>query len=232
MAPGVHVFGDGRLGCWVVNLPALRDRLPRLRTALGGSLTDLFLPRSCTAQDLADVRRAGFLGAHLWSAVDGLTAAQYVQRWRDDILRLTFQGACELNIEQGNDVALEPYIRAVVTGLRQHFPARRLRLNVAARKGGFLPVDLLQADPQLYVAEQAYFDSPTLSMAARYSEADALSNLLEAGVPFAKAALCYAAACTVGGVTGTRRVNTIPLGWGLRRGVIFHDDLMAEAGLL
>lgn len=232
MTVGPHVFGDDRLGLWIVNLAALPDRLPKIRAALGGTITDLFLPHSCTREQLDSVRAAGFVGAHLWAATDGLTAGEYVSRWRSTIARLRFNGACELNIELSSDAALEPYMRTVVGGLRGSYPQRRLRLNVAARKAPFLPVNLLETDPHLYVTEQAAFDSPERSMAALYSFADVMLELLDYGVPAFKASVCYPAACTVGGITGSQRVNTIPLGWKLRRGVIFQDDLMSDAGLL
>lgn len=227
---GPHVFEDGRFGCWIVNPGALSDRLTRLRE-LG--FTDLFLRGpDGTAKLKQAVLGAGFRGCHAWWAVDGLNVLQYVVRVLGDVTRWS-PGAGDLNIELGKDAALEPYIRSVVVGIRASRPRYRLRLNVAARKGGFLPVDLLQSDANLYACEQVYGDSPAGGMTLRFSEADALDRLVAAGVPRHKAAVCYAGAVAVGGVTGPRlRVSGLPNGWLPSRGVVFQDDLLAEAGAL
>lgn len=226
---GPHVFGDNRLGCWIVNLAALPDRVARLR-ALG--FTDLFLRGPDGSQALkAVVTGAGFTGCHGWWAVDGLSAVDYTSRALADIARWN-PGAGELNIELSNDAALDPYIRTVVAGFRAKRPAYRLRINVAARKGGFLPVDLLQSDPQLFACEQTFADSPSANMASRLSEADALDRMMAWGVPREKASVCYAGAVAVGGMTGLERVAGFPNGWLPTRGVVFHDDLLAEVGLI
>jgi len=182
------------------------------------------------------------MGAHLWAAVDGLTAAQYAARTLADVERAK-PGAVELNIELANDPALEPYMRAVVTAIRGKLPSRRLRLNVAPYKGAFLPIDLVTGDPNLYAAEQTYYGDMS-----RVSEGEALLDLLEAGVPLRKASLCYGAAALVppwaltGGAPG-EPVRVVGLGtlwtWstgalvrGLRRGIIFSDDLLTDVRLL
>lgn len=228
---GPHVFEDGRLGLWIVNLPALGGRLARLRE-LG--FTDLFVngPAGTTAIK-SQVLGAGFLGCHAWWAVDGLTAHDYAVRCLADISRWS-PGAGDLNIELGNDAALGPYLRQVVGELRAARRSYRLRLNVAARKAGFLPIDLLQSDANLYACEQNYAAKPGLDMAARFSEADVLDDLIAAGVPRVKAAVCYGAAITVGGKTGDERVCCIPQppAFPIRRGVVFQDNLLADAGLL
>ncbi len=228
---GPHVFEDGRLGLWIVNLPKLGERLPRLR-ALG--FTDLFVrgPDGTTAIK-SQVLGAGFLGCHGWWAVDGLTAHDYALRVFADLNRWK-PGAGDLNIELGTSAALEPYMRQVVGELRAVRPLYRLRLNVAARKAGFLPIDLLERDANLYACEQNYAATESLDMAGRFSEADVLDDLLAAGVPRMKAAVCYGAAITVGGRTGAERVCCIPQApaFPIRRGVVFQDDLLADAGLL
>lgn len=228
--PGAHIFGDDRLGCWIVNLGALGDRLARLR---GLGFTDLFLRGPDGTPALKQqVLAAGFSGCHAWWAVDGLTATAYASRALADVQRWG-PGAGDFNVELGSDPALEPYMRAAVGAFRAKRPNYRLRLNIAARKGGFLPIDLLQADPQLYACEQSYGDSPVGGMTLRFSEADALDRMVAAGVPRHKAAVCYPGAVAIGGVTGpTQRVNGLPNGWLPLRGVVFQDDLLAEAGLL
>lgn len=233
MTVGPHVFEDGRLGLWIVNLPKLGERLPRLR-ALG--FTDLFLPGPDGTPALkSQVLGAGFTGCHAWWAVHGQTAHDYAQA----VLRAHGiggwqPGADDLNVELGSDAALLPYMEQLVAEIRSLRPNLNLRLNVAARKAGFLPIAHLQADAHLYACEQNYAARPGLDMAARFSEADVLDDLLAAGVPREKAAVCYGAAITVGGKTGDERVCCIPQppAFPIRRGVVFQDDLLADAGLL
>lgn len=219
--PGPHVFGDGRLGLWIVNPENLAARLPKI-LALPYPFTDLFLPRTATKAH-ADLVRGTTLFPQLWEAIDGRTAAQMADDVMADVLRLKV-GAVDLNVETGTDAALEPYCRSLVGRIRATMPSRRLRLNVAWRKGGFLPIDLLRDDPNLYACEQGYFAAEDLADAAA-----ALENLVDAGVPLTKAAVCYLA----GGhpFKVTPRVSTLPA-WAPSRGVVFQDDLLAEVGVL
>lgn len=224
--PGPHVFGDGRLSCWV-NTPANLNtgRMSGLR-ALG--ITDLLLRGSDGTPVLKQkILAAGFTGCGAYWAVDDLPAAEYAARALADIQRWQ-PGFGDLNIELANDPPLEPYMRQAVTGIRIMKQNYRLRLVIAPRKGGFVPVDLLQGDPNLFVAIENYGGN----MDIIYSMADQERMLRQAGVPDEKIATCYAGACTVGGVTGAQRVNCFPLGWTPQRGVVFTDDLLAEAGLL
>jgi len=227
---GPHVFGDDRLGLWIVDPGRGVGRLSAIRAFAAGAITDLYLPRTATPAHFDQVRATGF-NAHLWVAVDGLNAPDYAARTLDDLNRLR-PGACELNVELGVDSALEPYMREAVARIRARRRSFRLRLNVAPYKGAFVPADLLQSDPQLYVAEQTYYGDMS-----RVSEAEALLDLLGYGVPPAKASLCYGAAGPT--CRSSARVCTLPtffyagqLVRSLRRGVIFQDDLMADAGLI
>lgn len=222
-----RVFED-RPGVWVINPANLPDRLPKLE-ALG--LLDVFLPRIAAPEDVALVR-AGGCYAHLWVAPDGLNSHDLANRTLLDHARLK-PGAVELNLELSSDVQLPAYIEDVVGLIRSQRKSLRLRVNVAWRKGRFLPIPRLQSDPHLYACEQCYVDPPGMSMSPT-SPVDALADLLDAGVPPAKATVCYGAAGPVGGTTGPQRVCTVPHGggWWPRRGVIFHDDLMADVGLL
>lgn len=221
MSVGPHVFRDGRLGVWIVSPANLPGRLAGLR-ALG--FTDVFLPRTATKSDVERVRVAGFVGAHLWEAVDGETADEYAERVLADVRRLAV-GAADLNVELGSDAALEPFMRRVLRRIRSTMPSRRLRLNVAWRKAGFLPVDLLVDDPNLFACEQNY-----LGGMEPCSAADALEHLLAAGVPREKAAVCFGGAGPV--PPAGSRVATFPTGFPPSRGVVFQDDLLAEVGLL
>lgn len=227
---GPHVFGDGRLGCWIISPANLRDRAKGLR-ALG--VTDVFLPRTATKADFEWARSGqggGFVGSSVYEVnAKDRTADQYGADTVADIVRLS-AGAADLNVELPVDAAIEPYCRRVLQVVRASMPNRRLRLNVAWRKGGFLPIDLLEGDPNLYACEQNYVDPPGSTMVPT-SAADALENLLDAGVPLAKAAVCLGAAGPAPTPTSPR-VCTYPYGWTPRRGVIFSDDLLVEAGLL
>ena len=221
--PGPNVFGDRRLGVWNISPANLPDRLPKFR-AYG--ITDVFLPRTATTVDVKRVRDAGYF-VGLWEAVNGRTAGAMAIAVVADLRRLGV-GPADLNVELPTDAALEPYMRALVSSIRAPMPSRRLRLNVAWRKGGFLPVDLLASDPNLYACEQGYFGDMELA-----SPADALEDLLDAGVPMGKAAVCYGAAGLSAGRSSSTetRVGLLPV-WAPRRGVVFQDDLMAEAGML
>ncbi len=218
-----RVFED-RLGLWIVNPANLPDRVPKIKAFGGGIIRDLFLPRSAEPADMQRVRDAG-LYAHLWAAVDGLSPTDYANRTLLDIQRLK-PGAVELNIELGSDPPLAAYIGEVITLIRSKRPSYRLRINVAPWKAFALPIDLLVRDPNLYACEQNYEGN----MDNLLSAADVQWNMNAWGVPPTQSAVCYAAACRVLG--SSERVRTLPDLSRLKRGVIFHDDLMAEAGLL
>jgi len=213
------VFED-RLGLYVINPANLASRLPGIR-AFG--IKDVFLPRSAAPSDLALVRAAG-LYAHMWVAVDGLSARDYANRTLFDIQRLG-PGAVELNIELSADPPLKDYIAEAVSLIRSRRLRLRMRINVAPWKGFALPVGALTSDSNLYACEQTYAGDMS-----RYSEADAYANMIGWGVPPTKATVCYGAAGPVPGSSG--RVCTLPDLSRWNRGVIFQDDLMAEVGLL
>jgi hypothetical protein len=215
-----RVFED-RLGVWISSPRSLPDRLPALRR-LG--IVDVFLPGSVTPEVLDYVAARG-LYPHLWRARDGLGARDYAQRVLLDVQVLGPRG-CELNIEGLSDVRLPGYIREVVGLIRSVRPRLRLRLNLPPWKGFALPIDLLKSDPVLYVSVQNYEGN----MDNLLSPADVLADLRRRGAPDGKLTVCYAAACRVLG--SAERVRTLPDLSRLRRGLIFSDDLLAEAGLL
>lgn len=217
-----RVFED-RLGVWVISPANLPDRLPKLK-ALG--LVDVFLPRDATPADVARVKAGGCF-AHVWAARDGLNASDYANRFLLDNQRLAFGGA-DLNIEGVADAQLGSYIREVVTLIRAQLRHKRLRLNIAPWKGFALPGDLLVSDGALYACEQNYLGN----MDELLSPADVLRDMERGalGLTPDKLTVCYAAACRVRG--STERLRTLPDLSRMRRGVVFTDDLMAEAGLL
>jgi len=217
-----RVFED-RVGLWIVDAGRGVSRLPAIKAYGGGLIRDVFLPRTSSPAHFAAVRGVG-LYAHLWVAVDGRSAPQLAYDTLADIARLG-PGAVDLNIELGSDAALKPYVLEVVLRIRAKRMSLRMRLNVGAWKAFALPALELASDPNLYACEQTYAGNM-----ARYSEADAYADLLAYGVPEHKATLCYGAAGPVppNGV----RVCTLPNLGRRGRGVIFHDDLMAQVGLL
>lgn len=218
-----RVFED-RVGLWVVDAARGVARRSAIKAFAGGLIRDVFLPRTSTPTQFAAIRQVG-LNAHLWSAVDGLAAGDYVARFLADKARLN-PGAAELNIELGSDAPLPTYVEAVVRGIRAHLPRYRLRINLGGWKGFATPAELLDGDPNLYVCEQAYLGN----MDELLSPADVLAELLDYGAPRAQATVCYAADCTVLG--SPTRLRTLPDLRRLHRGLIYQDDLMADAGLL
>lgn len=222
---GPHVFGDGRLGVWGRDRGLVISRLPKLRAFGGGWITDVFLPRTATKEDKQKVLAAGFTGSNMWWARDDLNAVAYANRTLSDITRAA-PGAGDLNIElAGQDALLADYIRTVMTTLRNARRSYRFRLVVEPFKGAFLPVELLQEDANLFVCGEVYS-----GLMERMAEDDVRRDLIEAGIPQEKVSVMYAAAVTVPG--RSERVCGLPTGRIPRRGVIYHDDLMSDAGLI
>mgnify|MGYP001587508146 CR=1 FL=1 len=226
---GPHVFGDGRVGLWVVNPGNLPDRLNTIKAFANGMITDVFMPQSSYPTDMNLLRSNG-LNAHLWTVPGALSEQAYAAQVLSNINRLA-PGAVELNIEV-EDQLLGPYVRTVLGALRFARPSYRFRVNIAPYKASFLPGDLIIKAPHLYLAEQTYYGDMS-----RVSEGEALMDMLDAGVPLPKCSLCYGAAMPLPGQVA--RVPSLPtlfyndrLVRKLRRGIIFQDDLMVEMGML
>lgn len=217
-----RVFED-RVGVWVIDADRGVARLPELRAYAGGLIRDVFLPRSSSPEHFAAVRAAG-LYAHLWTAPNERPVEQYVAETLADVARLK-PGALELNVELGSDAPLKLYVIRAIAGIRAKRKNLRVRINLAAWKGFAVPALELTHDPNLYVCEQTY-----LGDMSRLSEADVYADALAYGAPAAKLTLCYGAAGPHP-VTGVR-ICTLPSLARRRRGVIFSDDLMSDAGLL
>lgn len=218
-----RVFED-RLGLWIGSPDSVLDRLAAIRAFGGGIIRDLFFPRTVTAGLLGEVRKRG-LFAHLYVTPDGLSAQAYADRTLADIARLQ-PGACELNIELPADPPLAAYVEEAVRRIRAERRSLRLRLNFAAWKGFAVPRTLLAYDHTLYVCAQNYLGN----MDELVSAEDVAADLRAYGAPPAKVTVCYAAACRVLG--SPARVRTLPDLSRTRRGVIFTENLMVEAGLL
>ena len=219
---GPFVYGDDRLGVWIIESANLTDKLkhvlPRLRNV--HPITDVFLPESVTTAQKDQVKAAGYSQA-LYATANGRSAASLVAT---ALSTHAGRGALELNIELPFDDQLSPYITEAVARVRLVRPNLALRINVAPFKGYRLPVSLFVDDPKLYVIAQAYYGN----MDGRLSEADVLLDLLEYGIPPAKASIMY------GAMAGQPRRFSLPdvTYRHLRRGSIYSDDLMMNAGLL
>lgn len=222
---GPNVFGKDRLGCWIIDPTRGRGRFPKLKSF---GITDVFLPALISSgSDLVAARSAG-LFAHCWEAVDGRTVEDYAISVLENIERLK-PGAFDLNTEFQTDAEIEPFIRKLIPKLRKVRPNYYFQVNIAPRKGRFIPTDLVQSDPKLYVCEQNFFGN----MQARYSEAEAFLDLFEHGVPLHKANICYGAHIQAQGSNGQRlpSIPNLPFRH-LSRGMIYQDDLLADAGLI
>lgn len=213
---------ENRLGVWNITPSKLPDRLAGIAAH---GIRDVFLPRSASASDVAVVRAAG-LTAHLWAAVDGLSARDYANRVLLDVQRLGPRGI-DLNVELPDDTALPSYLREVRLHIRSARPNLRIRFNLAAWKAFALAGLPWTSDANLYACTQAYDGS---GMDNLLSPADQLTDLLGYGVPAERATVCYAAQCRVLG--SPERLRTLPDLSRSQRGVVFSDDLMADAGLL
>lgn len=231
MSVGPHVFGDDRLGLWFMENESfpdkLRHRLPLVKGFCNGAITDIYLPESATRADRDRVRAEGFF-SNVWTTPNSRGALTYAADSLAALSRIS-GGALELNIEVSD---LVPYTRQVVASIRKVKPNLRLRINVPPLKGGLLKAmaDVFVADPHLYVIAQVYYGN----MDGRASEADVLLDLLDAGIPAAKCSVMYGA-CSEDPLTAAAgRVASLPAMTvrRLRRGSIYSDDLMVDAGLL
>ena len=221
MAPGPHVFGDGRIGVWIINNENLTDKLKHVLPRLRGvaEITDVFLPREATLAHKQQVSAAGLYSALYETPPHGMSATDYSARAIKDVDRLK-AGALELNIEGLADEALDPYIRTVVRNIRKVKPYLRLRINVVPWKGQFLPADLFVADSQLYLIAQCFLGN----MDARVAENELVRDLTDYGIDEEKVSVMYCA------MVGVPRVRALPQ---IRyRGSIFSDDLLLDAGLI
>jgi hypothetical protein len=218
---GAHVFGDGRLGCWIIpssNLvDKLRHRVPLIKTAFG--VTDFFLPREAGNLEKQVVRNSECFVA-LWEPPPhGKSAAEYAAQALGDTHRLSV-GALELNIEGVPDDKLSAFVTEAVRAIRTVKPQLRLRVNLVPFKARFLPALLFQSDPQLYLIVQNYFGN----MDARAAEDELVRDCTDFGIPAGKVSIMY------GAHIGQPRVRALP---SIRfRGSLYQDDLLSDAGYI
>lgn len=224
---GPHVFGDNRLGLWVISPTNLQDRLPKIRAFCAGAITDVFVPWNALPQHREAIVASGAF-CSMWTTPGNTGPIRFAEESLAAFDRVK-PGALELNIEKPDD-RMRDFVRDCVGHIRKSKPKLRLRVNIAPFKAQFLPVYLFKTDPNLYLIEQAYFGN----MDGRASESDVLMDMLGAGVPMDKCSVMYGAANVDPLTTSTVRVPSLPAMTirRLRRGSIFSDDLMADVGLL
>jgi hypothetical protein len=229
MPVGPTVFGPNRVGLWSIsnaNLPdKLKHVLPRAR-ALIPNLTDIFLPLDATMA-AKDVVRQNNLYSHLYCVVGSTPPATLAAQALAARRRLG-TGAIEVDLEgaqvQPDKPAMRMYAMAFVSEIRRTNPNLPIRLNVPPFKGYAIPVDLVVSDPQVFVIAQAYYGN----MDGRLSEADVLCDLLDWGVPRAKAKIHYAV------MANSPRTFVLP-GAGYKpitEGSVYDDDLLIDSGRL
>lgn len=221
---GPHVFGDGRIGIWVIQnaglTSKLRHRLPQFKQF---GVTDVFLPRQATFIDKGLVREAGYFAALYETPPAGLNAIDYADQALADLARLKLE-ALELNIEGIADATLAAFITDTVARIRAKRKNLRLRINVVPRKGAYLPVTLFANDPQLYLLIQEFLGN----MTARVAVDELVRDVVERGIPATKVSVMYGAHCA--SRDGFPRVPSLPeIRW---RGSIYQDDLLSDAGYI
>jgi len=223
MTVGPHVFGDNRLGLWIINNSNLTDKLkhvlPRIKASL--PVTDIFLPEQANSTHKNQCKENGFFTS-MYAIPSGRGPVEFADKAIAAYAGMG-AGALELNVELP-DGELRSYISSVRARIRSKKPFLPLRINIATFKGAFMPATLFVSDPNLFLIEGAYFGN----MDGRASEADVLMDMIFNGIPLEKASVMY------GVLNGNPRVNSLPAVniRALQRGSILSDDLMMEAGLL
>lgn len=224
---GPHVFGEDRRGLWVASNVNLTDKLkhflPRLKNAIP-DLTDLFLPPEATEEHKLQVRAYGFY-SHMYDVARGRTPVVFA----DQALYKHWQqkaGALELNFEGSaiTDAGMSEYITATIKRVRSKKPNLPVRVNVVPWKGQFLPVKLINDDPQLFVCAQTYGGN----MDELYAADEVKDNLTNYGVFPRKANVMHPIMC----VTAPGKPRQITLPNVRSKGAFYIDDLLLDAGLL
>src|SRR6188768_363295 len=185
MAAGAHVFKKNRVGLWIIPNANLTDKLkhvlPRLKQPkVLPNLTDIFLPPEAQISHKDQCRVAGFY-VHTYDVVHEVGPVEMAQRMLAK-RRVLGTGAIEIDLEgaavQPDKPNLATWATAFVQEVRRTNKALAVRLNVPPFKGYALPVDLINADPQLFVIAQCYFGNQD----GRLSESDVLEDLLDWGI--------------------------------------------------
>lgn len=239
-----HAFKAPSVGLWNVEPARLADRLPKIAAFADGTISDVFVPGSASRAQ-ADAIRATRrpdgtnLRAQLYAVARATTPEAFAAQADADSRRLGV-GVVELNIEKPH-AELADYVRRSVAAFRKLRPVMKLRVNVGAFCGFGLLGAPFGGDGNLYAIEQAYY-----GLMEPVNADEALTNLLDHGVPRDRASVMYGAAGPIGwtaaqpGVWNSARHCTLGTFWHLdgviwRRPAhcsIFTDDLMAEVGLL
>lgn len=262
----MHAFnGPDRVGWWV-NDPSDTstldaNRLREIAGFAGGMITDVFAPPMISTSQVTAITKtaAAVVGTLRFQLRDqpiklGGTPSEeperFAQRSSDAIGRLG-AGAVDWDVELADDV-LAGYMRSSLDFFRRSVTkpggtGRKtflVRLNIDPNKIDFLPVDLLQSDPNLFVAVQTYYGD----MSA-VGERKILKHLERVGVPEEKVSLCIGAAARAkvylndgSGTTPWKRVSAIPdiayndriINFAKPQGpcLIFSDGLAQQVGLV
>ena len=228
MMVGPHVFGDYRRGLWVASNANLTDKLthflPRLRAAIP-NLTDIFLPPEATINHRKQVLAAGFF-QHMYDVAHGRTPIQFADQ---ALNRHANQkaGALELDFEGsgiGGDRNLASYIRQTMARVRSKKRNLPVRVNVVPYKGQFLPLNVINDDPNTFLCVQAYLGNMDAPVAADDARWDAVAW----GVKPEKVTIMHPVMCSQR--PGLPRQVTLPQV--RNRGAFYIDDLLLDAGLL
>ncbi len=224
---------------WVNEGSRGAQRARNIKNYGGGTFGFVSMPLTTTSPTDAATCRAAGLRVNLH--MDATGVAERDALWLSTAIdQLAPIGLVEINNELP-DASIGPYTVAVVREFRARRATWPLRIAVAPNKHGFLPGSLFAGDPNLHASMFTYYGN----MQGRYSEATALKQLLDIGVPKQRAAVIYAAACDVFdpqtgkwhrcltlpsvflSETGTNRALVVgPLGGG----PVFSDDLLADMG--
>lgn len=227
MAVGPSVFGRGRQELWVASNANLKDKLahylPRLRNALP-HLTDIFLPVEASINHKDQVRQNRFF-CHTYAVANDQAPAALAKQALD-ARRRQGTGALEFDIEGGavTDGTMRSYIEQLMQAVRKNHPNLPVRLNVVPYKGQFLPADLINNDPKLYLVVQSYGGNMDILFPAD----EVKQEVVYYGVNPDKVSVMHAVMCAP--KPGMPRQITIPA---VRdKGAFYIDDLLLDAGLL
>lgn len=227
MAVGPSVFGRGRQELWVASNANLKDKLahylPRLRNPLP-HLTDIFLPPEATLDHKSQVRAAGFF-CHTYVVAEGLDPAALAKKALD-ARRRQGTGALEFDIEGSavNDANMSSYIKGVIAAVRKNHPNLPFRINVVPYKGQFLPVEVINDDPKVFLVVQSYGGNMDILFPAD----EVKQEVVYYGMNPDKVSVMHAVMCAP--KPGMPRQVTVPA---VRdKGAFYIDDLLLDAGLL
>lgn len=233
---GAHVYKDNRRGLWVAPVyfngvfdsGRTRDKLvhvlPRVRAVIP-NLTDIVLPPECTTTHREIVLANGFFH-QMYDVAQSRTAIRFAD---DALSRFGSQkaGALELNFEGGGiggDGNLAQYVTTAVGRVRAKKPNLPIRCNFVGYKGQFIPRDLINEDPQLFVAVQCYGGN----MDEQYAPTDVVDEIVAWGTAREKVTPMFPIMCS----PSLGKPREVTLMQTRNKGAYYIDDLLIDSGLL